>query len=202
MSVNDFLVRTFGQIVLASSSPRRAHILEQVGFDFLVEPSHVQEEFQNTHPIESAKKLAFEKARTVAARFPDRIVLGADTIVVLEGRMLGKPEDADDAERMLSFLSGRTHQVHTAYALYRQRDGRRVVSAATTDVTFLSLNAEDIQRYVATGSPFDKAGAYGIQDASAVFVERIDGDFYNVVGLPIARVYKDLFIHFQSAELA
>lgn len=197
MNQNDYLRRKFGQIVLASSSPRRAQILAQVGFDFVVEPSHVDETLQSDNPVLEARRLALDKALAVANRWPDRIVLAADTIVLIDDSVLGKPVDAGAAREMLEMLSGRTHEVHTAYALLHRAKDTTHIGVEMTRVTFRKLNSDDIDRYIATGAPFDKAGSYGIQDASAVFVESIEGDFYNVVGLPITNVYQALNAHFQ-----
>lgn len=197
MNQNDYLRRKFGQIVLASSSPRRAQILAQVGFDFVVEPSHVDETLQGDNPVLEARRLALDKALPVANRWPDRIVLAADTIVLIDDSVLGKPVDAGAAREMLEMLSGRTHEVHTAYALLHRAKDTTHIGVEMTRVTFRKLNSDDIDRYIATGAPFDKAGSYGIQDASAVFVESIEGDFYNVVGLPITNVYQALNAHFQ-----
>ncbi len=196
MVKENYLVRTFGTIILASASPRRAQILQQVGFDFRVVPSHLEEEHFMGHPIEIAKQLAEQKARSVALRYPGQITLGADTIVVLDGEILGKPRDKNEAATMLSKLSGRTHEVYTAYSFQQPENGRSVTDYACTYVTFHPLKDNEIKRYVESGSPMDKAGAYGIQDSSAVFVEKIDGDFYNVVGLPIAACYRTLWEHF------
>ncbi len=176
-----------GKIILASSSPRRAQILQQVGFEFEVYPSHVEEISAFETPIEMAMELAEKKAKEVAGHFPGKVILGADTVVYLDGKIFGKPEHAQEAFVMLNFLSGRKHTVVTGISWVC--DEKVVTEYESTEVTFRNLQNEEIERYIATGSPMDKAGAYGIQDASAIFVEKIDGDFYNVVGLPIAKVY-------------
>lgn len=124
-------------------------------------------------------------------------MLAADTIVLIGDSVLGKPVDAGAAREMLEMLSGRTHEVHTAYALLHRAKDTTHIGVEMTRVTFRKLNSDDIDRYIATGAPFDKAGSYGIQDASAVFVKSIEGDFYNVVGLPITNVYQALNAHFQ-----
>lgn len=190
--------------MLASSSPRRAQILAQVGFDFVVDPSHVDETLQGDHPVLAARRLAMDKASPVADRRPDRIVLAADTIVLIGGRVLGKPVDAGEARKMLEMLSGQTHEVHTAYALIHRMKATTHVGVEMTRVKFRNLDSDDIDRYIGTGAPFDKAGSYGIQDASAVFVESIEGDFYNVVGLPITSVYLALnaYFHTQAYDVA
>jgi septum formation protein len=192
MFKNEFLRQRFGKIILASASPRRANILKQVGFDFQVISSDVEEVFVSGDPVECAKELASRKASVVAERFSDRIVIGADTIVYLENRILGKPQNADEASAMLEFLSGRTHHVYTAFTLLQKSKNVEVTDVEMTEVTFRQLLPDEIKHYIASDAPLDKAGAYGIQDESAVFVERINGDFYNVVGLPITKIYSAL----------
>jgi septum formation protein len=179
------------QLVLASRSPRRLALLRQIGLNVEVAPCHLPEEFASAWiPEENARSLSVAKARCVAAGINDAIVLAADTIVVVDGLLLGKPENSGDAVRMLELLSGRTHTVHTGFALLDQPSGRVVDGVESTSVTFRQLPRAEILEYVAGGSPLDKAGAYGIQDDyGAVFVTRIEGCYYNVVGLPLARVY-------------
>jgi septum formation protein len=174
--------------VLASASPRRRHLLSMAGFRFDVDPSDVDETFQDLEPTVQAVRLASLKAADVAARHPGRWVLAADTIVIFGDDQLAKPTDPDDAVRMLRRLSGHTHQVVTGVCL--RRDATEHAFAVTTLVTFADLSDAEIKAYVATGSPMDKAGAYGIQDdMGALFVERINGCYYNVVGLPLHQVY-------------
>ena len=136
-----------------------------------------------------AKDLALKKADDIAENYPDQIVIGADTVVFVDKRILGKPATEEDAQAMLRILSGRTHIVYTAFAIVHKLKKKKVVGIESTEVTFRNLAEQDIIRYVDSGSPMDKAGAYGIQDQSAVFVESIHGDFYNVVGLPISKIY-------------
>jgi septum formation protein len=144
-------------------------------------------------PEQNAEALAVLKARCSAKSISDGILLGADTIVVIDGEMLGKPSDENDAMRMLTLLSGRTHTVCTGFALLECPTGRLVSGVESTRVTFRVLPREEVAEYVRGGSPMDKAGAYGIQDDyGAVFVSRIEGCYYNVVGLPLARVYTEL----------
>ncbi|HMW35298.1 MAG TPA: Maf family protein [bacterium] len=187
-----FLPRVLGKIILASASPRRAQILKQVGFDFDVMPSAIEEVSEHHEPVEYAREIAQKKALDIAQKYPERIVIAADTIVCLDGHILGKPSDEEDAWRMLRFLSGRNHQVYTAFAISHRSRNVNMVEHELTQVHFRRLRDEEIAMYIATGAPFDKAGAYGIQDASAIFVDRIDGDFYNVVGLPVTRLYQVL----------
>ena len=181
-------------LILASRSPRRLALLQQIGLTVRVHPCHIPEIVDLSVPPEkNAESLAVQKARCAARDVEDGIVLGADTIVVIDGEMLGKPADEADAARMLARLSGRTHTVCTGFALLECPSGRIVSGVESTKVTFRTLPAEEIEEYVRGGSPMDKAGAYGIQDDyGAVFVTRIEGCYYNVVGLPLARVYQAL----------
>lgn len=179
------------ELILASRSPRRIQLLAQIGLDVRVVPCDIPEEFDPAlSPAQNATSLALQKARCVASGIGDGIIIGADTIVVLDGQLLGKPVDRDDAIRMLSLLSGRTHTVATGIALVDRPSDRAIDAVELTEVTFRTLPRQEIEAYVARGSPMDKAGAYGIQDDyGAVFVTRIEGCFYNVVGLPLARLY-------------
>ncbi|WP_397547844.1 Maf family protein [Rhodothermus marinus] len=185
-------------LILASRSPRRRKLLAQLGLDFEVHPSDLDENATNHRlPEQLVEQLALEKARTVAARFPEALTLGADTIVVLDGDVLNKPADEAEARAMLRRLSGRTHTVYTGVALVHPASQREIVDYEATEVTFAPLTDAEIDAYVATGSPLDKAGAYGIQDDyGAVFIRRIEGDYYNVVGLPLHRLYRMLRNHF------
>lgn len=181
-------------LVLASRSPRRIQLLRQIGLYPNVIPCDVNEDFDLAVPsAENAVILALRKAQTVAAAINGAIVIGADTIVTLEGQMLGKPIDPEDAVRMLGMLSGKTHVVHTGYALVDRPSDTYVTGVEGTLVTFRNIPRGEIEEYVAGGSPMDKAGAYGIQDDyGAVFVTRIEGCFYNVVGLPLSSLYSTL----------
>ncbi|MDR3722912.1 MAG: Maf family protein [Terracidiphilus sp.] len=180
-------------LVLASASPRRRELLTQAGFAFQVQPAHIPEDLQpGEDPVAYVSRLAREKAEHVYAQLaasapsPDLAVLGADTTVTLGDHILGKPEDAADAARMLQLLSGRTHRVATGVALVSAAGVS--VEAEVTTVTFLPLSAAEIAAYVATGEPMDKAGAYAIQGRAARWIPRIDGCYFNVVGLPLALV--------------
>lgn len=181
-------------LVLASRSPRRIQLLRQIGLNPDVIPCDVNEDFDLTlPPAENAVTLALRKAREVAGTIDGAIVVGADTIVTLNGQMLGKPENPDHAVRMLEMLSGRTHIVHTGYALVDRPSDACVIGVEGTLVTFREIPRSEIEEYVASGSPMDKAGAYGIQDDyGAVFVTKIEGCFYNVVGLPLSSLYSAL----------
>lgn len=185
------------QIILASASPRRACLLKQIGLDFQVIPSCVEEEIADSHlePQEMVLKLAKMKAEAVSKQYPEAIVLGADTVVCCEGRVLGKPRDREEAAEMLHFLSGRVHEVVSGVVLQRLIPESVRGEAVTTRVKFRNLTDEEIAGYIATGEPFDKAGAYGIQGMGALLVEKIQGCYFNVVGLPLSRL-PDLFREF------
>ena len=181
-------------LILASQSPRRKILLRQVGMKFKVIPSRAAEVFvSHQSPGENAQRIALEKANDVAARLRRGIVIGADTIVVLDHHVLGKPKSKDDAKRMLNLLSGREHSVFTGFALKDVESGRHVSGVEETKVRFRKLTEKEITDYVNSGSPMDKAGSYGIQDdVGAIFIERVNGCFYNVVGFPLARFYSTL----------
>jgi len=178
---------TTPRIILASQSPRRRELLTLVGIPHVVRPADIDEQvWPGEQPVPHCERLARGKAAVLAAADPEAVVIGADTIVVLDGDILGKPRDVADAEAMLARLAGRTHTVFTAMAVAR---GPHVVSAVEeVAVTFRALSAEEIRGYVATGEPMDKAGAYGIQGFGATIVERIEGDFFSVMGLGLRRV--------------
>lgn len=177
------------ELVLASASPRRQELLRQLGLRFRVAPADVPEELDRARPpAEAAVALALAKARHVAARFPDAVVLAADTIVVLGGDVLGKPVDAADALRMLTALAGRSHHVITGVAVVRRAVAQELSGYELTTVHFRPMPRDALERYVATGEPMDKAGAYGIQGRAATMVDRLEGDYFNVMGLPLARV--------------
>lgn len=176
-------------ITLASGSPRRRQILEQVGFrNFTVLPSEADEKTEpGLPPATVVEELSRRKARAVAHKVsPGELVLAADTVVALEDTVLGKPRNEVEAEKMLIALSGRTHAVYTGLTLIR--DGKIRTEHEVTAVTFRSLSSEEIQAYVACGEPMDKAGAYGIQGRGALLVERLEGDYFNVMGLPVCRL--------------
>lgn len=175
-------------ITLASSSPRRRALLEMLGIAHEVVPADVEERPEAGEDAEAmAVRLAGAKARSVWEAQPERPVLAADTVVVVDGQLLGKPADADEAARMLERLSGREHTVVTAVALI-DRGGRAATRCDVTQVRFRPLTAEMIRDYVATGEPLDKAGAYGVQGKGALLVERVEGDFFGVMGLPLRLV--------------
>nr|WP_277999041.1 Maf family protein [Moorella sulfitireducens] len=176
-------------MILASSSPRRRELLQRIGLSFEVCPSRVDENFfRDLPPAQRVERLALAKAKAVASLFREGLVIGADTIVVCQGQVLGKPASAAEATAMLAFLSGRTHTVYTGVAVVRAPGGEERFTHAGTEVTFRHLTPAVISAYVATGEPLDKAGAYGIQGRGALLVESINGDYFNVVGLPLVKV--------------
>ncbi len=178
------------EIILASASPRRAGLLRQIGLPFLVAPSAVDEEehvssAEEARPEELATRLALAKAQTVARRLGRGLVLGADTMVVCDEAVLGKPRDTAEAQAFLIRLSGRTHRVITGVALLQAETGRAEVAAAVTAVRMRPFDAAEAAAYVATGEPMDKAGGYAVQGRGALLVEAIEGEYSNVVGLPL-----------------
>lgn len=179
----------FQSLVLASASPRRKELLLTAGFEFITDPADVDE---SAHPDENpedyASRIALAKAVTTASRHSSGIVLGADTIVVVDGEIFGKPSGEADARRMLLRLSGREHRVLTAVAIVDAETGRSATAVEETKVLVSPLSARTIDEYIKTGEPMDKAGAYGIQGGASVFIEGISGCFFNVVGLPLYRV--------------
>ena len=175
------------RIILASQSPRRRELLALVGIPHEVRPADLDETvWPGEVPEAHADRLARSKAEAIATREPGAVVIGADTIVVLDGDILGKPNDEAEAAATLRRLSGRTHTVHTAVAV--ARDGQTVSGVESVEVTFRPLSDTQIQTYIATGEPMDKAGAYGIQGYGAVIVERVHGDYFAVMGLALGRL--------------
>ena len=183
---------TFEKLILASRSPRRAEILRSVGWPFEVIVAGVDETPEDGEAPENyVRRLSLAKAEAVAATMNEGLVLGADTTVVIDNQILGQPIDDDDARRMLKMLSGRWHEVLTAVALIRaDKESDPLVSVETTRVRFAELSDAEIEWYVSSGEHLDKAGAYGIQEKAALFIEQIQGDYFNVMGLPIRLVYK------------
>lgn len=205
-------------IILASASPRRRELLGQVGIIPEVLPSHVEEVVTSTKPDHVVMELSAQKAEDVAAMYydratvtgPDVVIIGSDTVVAVDGEILGKPRDAEDAVRMITMIQGRTHQVYTGVTMIFGRTGECVTFAEKTDVHVYPMTEEQIRRYVDTKDPMDKAdsriwdtntgrlewedkaGGYAIQGYFARFIKKIDGDYYNVVGLPVGRVCQEL----------
>jgi septum formation protein len=191
--------------VLASASPRRQELLHNAGILFTVHPANIAEiPLAGEGPRDCAERLARQKAHAVLSQQPGKLVLGADTIVVVDGEILGKPRDEADAMRMLRLLSGRTHQVITGVCLVgpelrtenqKLETGFEDTRSETTQVTMTTLSENDIHSYIASGEPMDKAGAYAIQGMASRWIPRIDGDYFNVVGLPVALVCRMLQEH-------
>jgi septum formation protein len=188
------------KLILASSSPRRAEILTAVGWEFEKQIADVDEtELPGEKPADYVQRLAREKAASVAEKFAGALVLGADTTVVIENQIIGKPTDLPDARRMLRMLSGNWHEVLTGVALVRNtgENLKAKVDVQRTRVKFAALSDAEIEFLVELGAPLDKAGAYAVQAQAALFIERIEGDYWNVVGLPVSLVY-DLIKDFRS----
>lgn len=179
------------QIILASSSPRRKELLSQVSIPFTVHAAHADETItEGTRPEKAVEQLALRKAKAVFGFYPGAAVIGADTVVVSEGRILGKPESEQDARQMLASLSGSIHSVYTGVAIVTPN--KTISFHEKTEVEFWDLTESEIVAYIKTGEPFDKAGGYGIQSAGALFVKSIKGDYFNVVGLPVSLLYRQL----------
>lgn len=190
------------KVVLGSASPRRKELLEQIGVEFEIKTSNAEEFYTSTVPEEIVKELALQKAENVASELQneivslkDIIIIGADTIVALDHEILGKPQDEEEAFRMLSDLQGRAHQVFTGTALliYDENGEKSIVNHAVETKVYVNPMSEDeISCYIASKEPMDKAGAYGIQGGFAAYIDRIEGDYYNVVGLPVSYLYREL----------
>ncbi len=184
------------KIVLASASPRRKELLEQIGIEPLICPSHQEESASAEKPGELVMELARVKAEDIASSCPEgTLVIGADTVVALDGRIMGKPADEEEAFQMLSSLAGRTHQVYTGTALILCLGEGKFHGSSfyeETHVQVYPMTEEEIRGYIATGEPMDKAGAYGIQGAFAAWIKGIRGDYANVVGLPLGRLYHEM----------
>jgi len=188
-------------LVLASSSPRRKEILERAGLSFKVRPSNIDESFLKGESISQyLNRITKLKAHSVKLQEKEKIVLSADTIVTLGDDIIGKPKDSKDAFNTLQRLSGRTHSVFTAYNIINFDSGKEKKKICKTDVTFHSLSKEEISTYIDTEEPFGKAGSYAIQGVGCTLVEKICGCYYNVVGLPISSVMKDLIEISESFE--
>jgi septum formation protein len=192
------------RVVLASASPRRRQLLDLIGIAHEVRPANIDETMRPREaPRRHAERLAREKASAISKRDPDLITIGADTIVVVNRKVLGKPGDPEDAARMLTLLSGREHMVITAVAVSRGRKLRSAVEEVR--VKFRRLRDDEIEAYIATGEPMDKAGAYGIQGYGATIVERIEGDYFAVMGLPIVRLIgllRDVGVRYSFGSIA
>lgn len=182
------------KIILASKSPRRIKLLKELGFEFEVHPANINEDiYEKLQPAEYVMKLSYLKANEVARKFQDCVVIAADTTVFLNGEYLNKPKNKENAFEILRKLSGQTHQVFTGITIIDNQKNKLITDYQKTDVTFRELDDDEINYYIETGSPMDKAGAYGIQDDfGAVFVKHINGCYYNIVGLPIELLFRRL----------
>jgi septum formation protein len=188
------MIKTKQKIYLASKSPRRRKLLRQLGVKFTSFSVNSSEEFfDGEHPVECVKRIALEKMELAKKKVKGGIIITADTIVVLNKKVLGKPQNAEDAIKILNILSGKIHTVYTGFCVLNQKTNKQIVEFEKTKVEFRKLKIDEIVDYVTGGSPMDKAGAYGIQDDfGAVFVKRINGCYYNVVGLPLTNLYSAL----------
>jgi septum formation protein len=188
------MIKTKQFIYLASKSPRRRKLLKQLGVKFKAFSVNSTEDFLDAeHPIECVKRLALEKMDRAKQKVNNSILITADTIVVLGGKVMGKPKSKSDAIKILSLLNGKVHTVYTGFCVLNQKTNKLHLDYERTEVEFRSLKKDEIIDYVNGGSPMDKAGAYGIQDDfGAVFVKRINGCYYNVVGLPLTKLYNAL----------
>ena len=183
------------KIILASASPRRKELLEQIGLDFEIMVSDKETDIDSDDPKEACKKQAIQKAEDIVKKaesiYKNYIIISADTIVALDGEILGKPKDRSDAKRMLEAISGRTHRVYTAVCVYNSIKGKYESFVEDTLVEVAKLSKEEIEDYLSKKEPYDKAGAYGIQGYFSRYIVGIEGDYYNVMGLPIGRLYRE-----------
>lgn len=181
-------------IFLASKSPRRSDMLKMIGIKFQILNIDFEEVINHSDsPVKNVKRLAFEKCQKALSNIKDGIVISADTIVVLDGKIIGKPKNEKDAKKILHRLSGKNHNVYTGFSLANKSKNKVITDYSKTKVFFRKLTSKEIDDYINTGSPMDKAGAYGIQDDfGAVFVEKIIGCYYNVLGFPVSKIYKGL----------
>ena len=174
------------KIILASASPRRREILDKTGLKFSVDAGEYEEDMElGLKPHQLARFLSAEKAKTIAAKYPNALVIAADTFIVFKGKLLGKPHTKEEARRMLSLLNGRSHSVITGFTILDTKTKKKLSRSVETKVYFNKMTEQEIESYVGTGEPLDKAGAYAIQGIGAVIVKKIEGDFFNVVGLPL-----------------
>lgn len=180
------------KIILASASPRRKELLEQIGVTFEIVKAEGEEVITSSIPTEVVKKLSIQKAREVAKRCEGTVIIGADTVVAAGGKILGKPKDPADAMRMLALLQGKEHQVITGVAVLLTESGKVISFVETTTVHVFPMTRTQMEQYIASGEPMDKAGAYGIQGRFAAYVSGIEGDYNNVVGLPVGRLYQEV----------
>ncbi|MCP5063708.1 MAG: septum formation protein Maf [Ignavibacteriae bacterium] len=188
------MIKSRYPIYLASNSPRRKDMLKMLGVEFKTISVDLDEIFKNNEsPVNTVKRLALEKLELAAQKVNDGIIITADTIVVIDNHRIGKPKNKKDAENILTSLSGRSHFVYTGFSIYNLNRKKQVTDYSKTKVTFRDLTKAEIKEYIQSGSPMDKAGAYGIQDDyGSVFVEKISGCYYNVLGFPASKIYSTL----------
>ena len=185
--------REVRKIILASTSPRRKQLLKQLGLNFEIVPSDVEEKLNpRLGPRNQVEQLALQKAEAVADQFEDAIIIGADTMVVLNNEVIGKPKDTQDAKRMLKKLRGRQHSIVTGFVLIDTLQRRTIIKSVEIKVWFRKISPQEIANYIDRDKPFDKAGAYAIQDLGSIFVEKIEGDYFGAVGLPLYTLAKEL----------
>lgn len=182
---------THKKLILASNSPRRKELMEDCGYAFCIESADTKEILDTSLPIEQAiEQIAYQKAEAVQRLHPNDIVLGCDTMVIYDDLPLGKPKNKEDAQRMLRMLAGKTHRVISGVAILNRHDP--ILFHEVSEVTFYPMDEDFLKEYLSSDEPYDKAGAYGIQGKGKLLVEKIHGDYYNVMGLPIAKVYREL----------
>lgn len=179
-------------MILASKSPRRKEILAQLGFQLQIKSKDIEEISDKVEIVEQIKDISLKKVMVVAVENPKEFVVGADTVVVIDGKILGKPKSEMDAEKMLKSLSGKSHEVITAYTLINLEKNIKITNSVESTVYFKQISNEEIEWYIKSGEPMDKAGAYGIQGLGSIFVDKIDGDFFAIMGFPINHFIKTL----------
>lgn len=179
-------------MILASKSPRRKEILAQLGFQLQIKSKDIEEISDKVEIVEQIKDISLKKVMAVAVENPKEFVVGADTVVVIDGKILGKPKSEVDAEKMLKSLSGKSHEVITAYTLINLEKNIKIINSVESTVYFKQISDEEIKWYIKSGEPMDKAGAYGIQGLGSIFVDKIDGDFFAIMGFPINHFIKTL----------
>jgi len=181
------------KLILASSSPRRKQLLEQIGLNFEIHPSNIDEILDSRlSPREQVESLSKQKAFAIAAKFNNAIILAADTMVELDGKVYGKPKDAKEAQMMLKMLSGIAHSILTGFTIYDTETKKRVTKSTETKIWFRKISQEEITSYIEREKPFDKAGGYAIHELAAIFVEKVEGDFFGGVGLSVYLLAKEL----------
>jgi septum formation protein len=191
--LTDDIIGLMEEIILASTSPRRKELLEKAGIKFKAVSSNINEYFDpKLTPHELVRKLSLEKAKAVQKKFKSQIIIAADTIVFVDGIIFGKPKDIIDARKMLEYLSGKTHSIITGFAIINGKTGKTVTKSEETRITMREISEKEINTYLKTKEPYDKAGAYAIQGKAAKFITKIDGDLFSAIGLPINTVLKEL----------